>query len=427
MPPPLSSRPLPSGEAARGRPPKGLDHVRRLVDSGTLQAALVGLNHTAGIFAYADASWKTAVSGLSSWSRFCAVMRIPWTLHEMPLPQVTEVVCNYLAFECGVRNLAPDSIKAVYIPGVVNLFTLNRLPSAAILRAAASDGLVTMIYNGFERLYRLVNPKAASIKLAFTASSAVRAHALLRSGVIVLGGFDSLSSSLGVLAILRIFASLLFGIMFLLRKSEFLFKEGKPFPPTRDTLFFLDDLHAVIPTDRVGVTPAAWLVFGVAQGKADQSGNGRVCTHQRQPGGACIVAVMEEFFRRSHLLGAKPSDSLFSVPGLPVLTSSVLSRVMKETVTAMGLPAARVSTHSLRYGGATMLASGGYPEYIIAMYGGWAEGSASLRRYTRPTMAMIGDVSRHMQAMLRCNAEDDLLAITIAKVARACASVDRGC
>ena len=351
-------------------------------------------------------------------------MLIPWTLHGMLLPQVTEVVCNYFAFECGVRNLAPDSIKGVYIPGVVNLFTLNRLPSAAILHAAASDGLVAMIYNGFERLYRLVNPKAASIKLAFTASSAVRSHALLRSSTIVIGGSESLSASLRALAIFRIFASLLFGIMFLLRKSEFLFKEGKPFPPTRDTLFFLDEHHEVIPIDRVGITPAAWMVFGVAQGKADQSGNGRVCSHQRQPGGSCIVAVMEEFFRRSHLLGAMPSDSLFSVPGLPCLTSTVLSRVMKETVTAMGLPAARVSTHSLRCRGATMLAAGGYPEYIIAMYGGWAEGSASLRRYTRPTMAVVGDVSRNMQAMQHCNAEDDLLAITIAKVARACATVD---
>jgi integrase len=97
---------------------------------------------------------------------------------------------------------------------------------------------------------------------------------------------------------------------------------------------------------------------------------------------------------------------------------------MKQTATAMGLPAARVSTHSLRYGGATILAAGGYPEYIIAMYGGWAEGSASLRRYTRPTMATVADVSRHMQAMQRCNAEDDHLAITIAKVARVCAIVD---
>ena len=71
---------------------------------------------------------------------------------------------------------------------------------------------------------------------------------------------------------------------------------------------------------------------------------------------------------------------------------------MKATVTAMGLPADRVSTHSLRYGGATMLASGGYPEYIIAMYGGWAEGSTSLRRYTRLTSAVIGDVSRSPHA-----------------------------
>ena len=100
---------------------------------------------------------------------------------------------------------------------------------------------------------------------------------------------------------------------------------------------------------------------------------------------------------------------------------------MKETVTAMGLPAAKVSTHSLRYGGATMLAAGGYPEYIIAMYGGWAAGSASLRRYTRPSLSVVGDVSRHMQAMQRCSAEDDFLAITIAKVLRTCSSNNDSC
>ena len=418
MPPPLSGRPLPSGEAARGRPPKGLDHVQRLVDSGTLQTTLAGLNHTAGVFAYADASWKTAVSGLSSWSRFCAVMRIPWTLHEMPLPQVTEVVCNYLAFECGVRNLAPVSIKAVYIPGVVNLFTLNRLPSAAILRAAASDGLVTMIYNGFGRLYRLVNPKSASIKLAFTASSAVRAHALLRSGVIVLGGFDSLSSSLGVLAILRIFASLLFGIMFLLRKSEFLFKEGKPFPPTRDTL------HTHRPRGRHPGSLAGLRRRPRQGGPVGERPRLHTPTPTRWRLHCCC---------HGGVLSALPPP-WSKAQRQPVLSPRLASPDLLSPIPRHegdghcdGLPAARVSTHSLRYGGATMLASGGYPEYIIAMYGGWAEGSASLRRYTRPTMAMIGDVSRHMQAMLRCNAEDDLLAITIAKVARACASVDRGC
>jgi len=135
---------------------------------------------------------------------------------------------------------------------------------------------------------------------------------------------------------------------------------------------------------------------------------------------------LEELYHRAFLLGAKPDDSLFAVPGLPTLSANVLSRVMKATVSSMGLPANRISTHSLRYGGATMLAAGGFPEYIIAMYGGWAEGSTSLRRYTRPSMGVICEVSRHMQAMQLCNIEDDLLAITIAKVVRACASAGSG-
>jgi Phage integrase family len=349
-------------------------------------------------------------------------MSVSWTLLGLLQRQVTDLVCNFFAFECGVRNLAPDSIKGVYLPGIVNLLTLNRLPSAELLHTASSDSLVKMTHRGFQRLYRLVHPLAASIKLAFTAASAMRAHALLLSGAISLGGSATLSSSLRELAVFRIFAALLFGIMFLLRKSEFLFKAGKPFPPTRASLSFFDAGHILIPDNLVGVTPATWLVFGVAQSKADQDGNGRVSTHRRQPGGSCIVAVMEQFFRRGHLLGARPSDSLFAVPGLPTLSSHVLSRVMKATVTAMGLPADRVSTHSLRYGGATMLAAGGYPEYIIAMYGGWAEGSTSLRRYTRPSVGVVCEISRHMQSMQLCNMEDDLLAITVAKAARACAS-----
>ena len=45
-------------------------------------------------------------------------------------------------------------------------------------------------------------------------------------------------------------------------------------------------------------------------------------------------------------------------------------------------------------------------------------------RYTRPTMAVVGVVSRHMQDWLHCDAEDGLFLITIAEVARACATVD---
>ena len=63
-----------------------------------------------------------------------------------------------------------------------------------------------------------------------------------------------------------------------------------------------------------------------------------------------------------------------------------------------------------------MLAARGFPEYIIAMYGGWAEGSLSMRRYTRPSHRVISEVSRHMRDMQLGKIEDDLLTVAIAKV-----------
>ena len=100
---------------------------------------------------------------------------------------------------------------------------------------------------------------------------------------------------------------------------------------------------------------------------------------------------------------AAQDSPIFEVPSLPRLTSEHLAKLMKATATLLGLPADKVSAHSLRYGGATMLAAAGFPEYVIANYGGWAEGSQSLRRYSRPTTEMITKVSEqpHVRAVQR--------------------------
>ena len=56
----------------------------------------------------------------------------------------------------------------------------------------------------------------------------------------------------------------------------------------------------------------------------------------------------------------------------------------------------KATSHSLRYGGATMMAAAGHPQYLIAMYGGWTEHSKSLRIYVKPSAAMTQLVSKHM-------------------------------
>ena len=85
-------------------------------------------------------------------------------------------------------------------------------------------------------------------------------------------------------------------------------------------------------------------------------------------------------------------SSVAEIPGLPILNGDIISNVMKSTCDELGLPRNKVSTHSLRYGGATELAASGLPQYIIAAYGGWTEDSRAMRIYTRlslPTNAMV--------------------------------------
>ena len=47
----------------------------------------------------------------------------------------------------------------------------------------------------------------------------------------------------------------------------------------------------------------------------------------------------------------------------------------------------------MSYGGATTLAAAGYPEYIIALYGSWAEGSKAMNGTSaRATSSLVQEV-----------------------------------
>ena len=85
-------------------------------------------------------------------------------------------------------------------------------------------------------------------------------------------------------------------------------------------------------------------------------------------------------------------DSVWQIPGFPILNGYSIFDVMKATCDELGLPRNKVSTHSVRYGGATKLAVSGLSQYIIAAHGRWTEDSRAKRNYTRlslPTNVMV--------------------------------------
>jgi hypothetical protein len=241
-----------------------------------------------------------------------------------------------------------------------------------------------------------------------------------------------LSAELLLLAIRRLHLAMLFGIFFLLRKSEFLDEtpvrgaggaaaaadgaagaatsRTKKSTAQRRFVVFYDEANREIPYERIGITRASRIMFDVHRGKSDQFGKGRFNSHSRQASGTCLVTLMEEYFRDTRdKYKVKETDPIFQGGDLPRLTSDGLKQAMRLVAERLGLPADRISAHSLRYGGATLMASAGFPEFIIAQYGGWVEGSESLKVYIRPTRETIDSVSRHMASGGNATAEAELL------------------
>ena len=90
-------------------------------------------------------------------------------------------------------------------------------------------------------------------------------------------------------------------------------------------------------------------------------------------------------------------DYLFCIgKAAPIIKDNDVAWVMKAIVSQLGWDSGKVSAHSLRYGGATMLAAAGLPQYVIAYFGGWTEDSSSLKHYTQVGGDSVTRVSKIM-------------------------------
>ena len=129
--------------------------------------------------------------------------------------------------------------------------------------------------------------------------------------------------------------------------------------------------------------------------KTDPHGYGRLVAHQRQDEGApCIVAEMESFIASTRdLWGVKEEDGVFVWPDGSDVTADEVAGEMKAVAETLGCDPKKVSAHSLRYGGASLLASFGLPQYLIEYFGGWKKGSKTMPLYARPDSKSLGLVS----------------------------------
>jgi hypothetical protein len=277
--------------------------------------------------------------------------------------------------------------------------------AAEIIRRATSSREVKFILQGLQKRHDERFPKSGRIKLPFCMDMALAAKDDLEQ--VAYSSSNSTTLPMRLLEASRVFVCMAVGIMFMLRKSEHFGSRDKAQIRRRGFTFF-DECDRVIPYRLIGIRRARRVAINVQFSKTDASGLGRRTQHSRQPGinAACIVQILEHWLCRTRdQYGAREDDALYFVPNLSEFKLDSLHRAMAATAHRMGLhsDALAPTSHSLRYGGATMMAAAGFPQYLIAQYGGWSEKSSSLKIYTKASAAMIHEVSKHMTEMSKLN------------------------
>ena len=376
-----------------------------LAKAGALPETVTNMHHEVKRDAWSSNTKSTYGSAYKGYLKVCQVLcmdplcRLPGGGIEDNW-QMENRIAAFIVVCCGLRELNPESVSKVYLPAIAGTFDMIRAECAIRFRQASNSKEIKLVTAGFERRYNSKHPAVNRIRMPYDMDMAIKSRRVMQDQGIFAGQDSQVLRD-------RVFVCSIVGITFLLRKSEHMRNPNEKAAATplfrRHITFFALDKQP-IPYDQVGFELAEKVVVNVTFAKNDQSGYGRRTRHARQfsSPATCVVTILEEYIRVTRdKYQCVITDELYYLPTYGSLKVEVLHSVMQATARACGIRSMgkKVTSHSLRYGGATMLAAAGLPQYIIAIYGGWSPDSKSLRRYTKPSDEMVERVSEHIATM----------------------------
>jgi hypothetical protein len=292
-------------------------------------------------------------------------VNIDWTLDGFDMKSAVNVVLRYIGFEIGIRKMNPNSIKQCYLGAIANVFVLKDIEN--MFELATKKKIVKMVMDGYLRIYHKENPLSESRKLAFTLE-------LVKYLPMAMKNLDGIKMK-------AIDLALKMGICFLLRKSEYLPGSNSNGLSWKDLKWY-DGNGMEVSWYKVNQVTVKTVKLVVKFSKTDKYGIGRVVTHTRTDKDYCMVHSLVDWLMicRDKLKVNQDGHIFRHVNGDVIVNDHTVNVAMKNIVNYLGWKSNKVSVHSLRYGGATMLAAAGLPQYIIEYYGGWAEDSKSLKQ-----------------------------------------------
>ena len=134
------------------------------------------------------------------------------------------------------------------------------------------------------------------------------------------------------------------------------------------------------------------LELTIKRSKTDQLGNGVTVTIGPGNNTTCPLRLLQKFMR--YRKRASRSDALFRFHNGSLLTRAKLQTILQESLQALGLPANKFGTHSLRIGSATAAATAGVPMDVIKAMGRWS--SECYRQYIKAPHSALSQLTRKL-------------------------------
>jgi hypothetical protein len=316
----------------------------------------------------------TYSTGHRAWNNWCKAVSIDpslLTIHQLYKPNVygfrVQAFATFLVFLATELRLSPPTVH-VYKYAVIHAFKMQHL-NAEFSNHELLDrvkGAITIDWNAN-------NEKSQTRRLPFTLD-------MLILGIKTLWPKHVPSGRIVIMA-------LKMGLCLLARASELLYSTTEHFIRSQDVIFDLKNkstskVFTVLACDAYLVSDQSkFILLGVTttirSAKNDQAGEGhKTYWNTRELSTSCLFDIVTDMFEWA--VYAQPPNNLpflsfFGGNGKNnfYLTYDVLLNEIKKAARASGFNPNSFGCHSLRIGGASILAAAEYPNHYIQKQGRW--------------------------------------------------------
>jgi hypothetical protein len=285
---------------------------------------------------------------------------------QSPFPHQVMAIGNFVGYLAFDLSLSPQTIH-VYKFGVISWFKSTFLDVSFF-----KHPVINQLSSSLEIQWRASHEVAETRRLPYTLDMLY----VLKTRVCVMTSpMDH-----------ALYVASLIGLVLLTRKCEIIptaedhymreddvsFRIRSKVPDAKAFLCRSSEAHLYDVTDLIGVVPF------IRSAKNDQNGNGHryyfpVMQTNTNNTAFCFASEMFKWAQRARLLPGDPFLTYRGTGRLPPrwLDYKSLLKALKSSALYCGFDPKRFGSHSLRIGGATILAAAGHPNHYIQKMGRW--------------------------------------------------------